>query len=173
MADPSFFDPIRIPAQTLTALDWRPYHFMLQPWHYLVRIAHIVSVAAFYGGIGLLDFRLMGVRGTVPLKAFAQHVLPWLFATFGIAVVTGVALFFYDPLHAGSRAYWSPKLMAIALGLANAALFHRRSYVAALAAERSVPASARVAGALSLGCWTAALIFACLNTEAAPKVLLR
>ena len=79
-----------------------PITSCFSPWHYLVRIAHIVSVAAFYGGIGLLDFRLMGVRGTVPLKAFAQHVLPWLFATFGIAVVTGVALFFYDPLHAGS-----------------------------------------------------------------------
>ncbi len=31
MADPSLFDPIRIPVQTLAALDWRPYHFALQP----------------------------------------------------------------------------------------------------------------------------------------------
>ena len=173
MADPSIFDPIRIPAETLAALDWRPYHFALQPWHYLVRTAHIVSVSAFYGGIGLLDLRLMGVRGTVPLKAFAEHVLPWLYATFAIAFLTGLALFFYDPLHAGSRAYWTPKLIAVALGLANAALFHRTSYVAALADTRPFPLSARIAGAFSLACWTAALVFACLNTEAAPKVLLR
>ena len=173
MADPGLFDPIRIPAQTLAALDWRLYHFALQPWHYLVRVTHIVSMAAFFGGIGLLDFRLMGWRGTVPLRAFAEHVLPWLWTTFAVAAVTGVTLFLYDPVHVGSHAYWTPKLLAIALGLANAALFHRTGYVAALAAEARMPASARVAGTLSLACWTATVAFACLDTEAMPKVLLR
>jgi hypothetical protein len=173
MADPSLFDPLRIPANALVALDWRPYHFALQPYHYLVRTAHVVAMGAFFGGIGLLDFRLMGWRGTVPLRAFAAHVLPWLWATFGIASVTGLALFLYDPVHVGSHAYWAPKLLAIALGLANAALFHRTSYVAALAAEARLPISARLAGAFSLACWTGAIIFACLNAEGPPKVLLR
>ncbi len=173
MADPSLFDPIRIPAQALIALDWRPYHFALQPYHYLVRTAHIVFMAAFYGGIGLLDLRLMGWRGTVPLRPFAEHVLPWLYATFAAAVATGVALFLYDPVHVGSHAYWAPKLIAVAVGLVNAALFHRTSYVAALAAEARMPASARAAGAISLALWTAAIVFASLDTEAAPKVLLR
>jgi hypothetical protein len=173
MADPSFFDPIRIPTQTLIALDWRPYHFAIQPYHYLLRTAHILSTAFFVGGIGLLDLRLIGWRGTVPLKAFAEHVLPWLYVTFALTAVTGAALFLYDPVHAGSRAYWTPKLLAIILGLANAALFHRTSYVAALASEARMPLSARTAGALSLTFWTAALVFACLNTEAMLKVLLR
>ena len=173
MADPSLFDPLRIPAQTLAALDWRPYHFALQPWHYLVRTAHVVAMGAFFGGIGLLDFRLMGWRGTVPLRGFAEHVLSWLWATFAVAVVTGVALFLYDPMHVGSHAYWTPKLITIALGLANAALFHRTGYVAALAAEVRMPLSARLAGAVSLACWTAAVVFACLDVEAMPKVLLR
>lgn len=173
MADPSFFDPLRMPIQTLAALDWRPYHFALQPYHYLIRTAHIVSESAFFGGIGLLDLRLIGWRGTVPLRSFAEHVLPWLWVTFGFAAVTGLALFFYDPVHVGSHAYWTPKLIAIALGLANAALFHRTSYVAALGAERTIPTSARLAGAVSLACWTAAVVFASLNTEAIPKVFLR
>jgi hypothetical protein len=173
MADPSLFDPLRIPAQTLAALDWRPFHFALQPYHYLVRITHIVAMSAFFGGIGLLDFRLMGWRGTVPLRAFAEHVLPWLWVTFGIAAITGVALFLYDPVHVGSHAYWTPKLIAIAAGLVNAALFHRTGYVTALAAQTRLPASAKLAGAVSLACWTAAVVFACLDTEGAPKVLLR
>jgi len=173
MADPSLFDPIRIPFQALVALDWRPYHFALQPFHYLMRAAHVMSMGAFFGGVGLLDFRLMGWRGTVPLRGFAEHVLPWLWATFAVAVATGLALFLCDPVHVGAHAYWTPKLVAIALGLANAALFHRRGYVAALAAAGQVPFSARAAGVLSLACWTAAVAFACLDTEAAPKVLLR
>lgn len=173
MADPSFFDPIRIPVQTLAAFDWRPYHFALQPWHYLVRTLHILAMAAFYGGIGLLDFRLMGWRDTVPLRAFVWHVMPWLWTTFAAAAVTGVALFLYDPVRVGTHAYWTPKLIAIALGLANAALFHSTSYVAALAAEARIPPSARIAGTFSLACWTAAIAFACLDTEGIPKVLLR
>ena len=172
MADPSVFDPIRIPAQALVALDWRPYHFALQPYHYLVRAAHLVSMAAFFGGIGLLDLRLMGWRGTVPLRPFAEHVLPWLYATFAVTVATGIALFLYDPVHVGSHAYWAPKLIAVALGLANAAVFHRTSYVAALAAETQMPFSARVAGAASLLFWTAALVFAALDAEGSPKLLL-
>lgn len=173
MADPNFFDPIRIPVQTLAAMDWRPYHFALQPYHYLVRMVHILSMSAFFGGIGLLDFRLMGWRGTVPLRSFAEHVLPWLWVTFGVAIGTGVALFFYEPVRVGTHAYFTPKLIAVALGLANAALFHRTSYVVALAADARPPASARLAASVSLLCWTAAVAFACLNTEAMPKVLLR
>jgi hypothetical protein len=173
MADPSIFDPLRISTQTLAALDWRPFHFALQPYHYLVRMVHIIAMGAFFGGIGLLDFRLMGWRGTVPLRGFAGHVLPWLWVTFGIVTITGLALFFYDPVHVGTHAYWAPKLVAIALGLANAALFHRTSYVATLAAEKGLPVLAQVAGAVSLTCWTAAVGFACLDTEGIPKVLLR
>jgi hypothetical protein len=173
MADPSLFDPLRIPVQALAALDWRPYHFALQPFHYVVRTIHIVAMSAFFGGIGLLNFRLMGWRGTVPLRSFAEHVLPWLWVTFAVAAVTGVSLFLYDPVRVGTHAYWAPKLIAVALGLANAAMFHRTGYVAALAAEGVMPASARAAGLLSLACWTAAVVFASLDTEAAPKLLLR
>lgn len=173
MADPSLFDAVRIPASTLIALDNRAYHFALQPYHYIVRLVHIVTMAAFFGGIGLLDLRLMGWRATVPLRAFAQHTLPWLYATFGVAAATGVALFLFDPLKIGSRAYWSPKLIAIGLALLNALLFHRGSYLKALAVEGTLPRGARVAGAVSLALWTAAVVFSSLNTESAPKLLLR
>lgn len=173
MADPSLFDAVRIPTETLIALDYRPYRFALQPYHHIVRLLHVVTMAAFFGAIALLDLRLMGWRATVPLRAFAQHALPWLFATFALAAITGVMLFVYDPVRIGSRAYWSPKLIAIALGLANALLFHRTSYLTALAAEGAPPRSARIAGALSLALWTAAVVFSSLNVESAPKVLLR
>lgn len=173
MADPSLFDAVRLPASLLAALDWRPYRFAVQPFHYIVRVVHIVATSAFFGAIVLLDLRLLGWRATLPLRAFAEHVLPWLWATFGLAAATGLALFLYDPLHIGSRAYWSPKLIAVALGLANAAAFHRTGYLSALAAEGRMPAAAKAAGVMSLACWTAVVVFSALNSEAAPKVLLR
>jgi hypothetical protein len=173
MADPSAFDLIRIPTATLIALDWRPYHFALQPYHYLVRIAHILSMAAFFGGIGLLDLRLMGWRGGVRLRPFARQLALWLHVSFAIAIVTGLALFFYDPVHVGSHAYFTLKLILTVLGLANAMLFHRTGYLAALAAEEHMPRHAQIAGAISLALWTGVVVSACLNVEDAPKVLLR
>jgi hypothetical protein len=85
-------------------------------------------------------------------------------------------LFFYDPVHVGSHAYFTLKLLLIALGLANAALFRRSGDFATLASEK--PASApslriRAVGAISLMLWTGVLICAALNVELAPKVLLR
>lgn len=168
-----FLGSLRIPYDVLIALSDRHLQFQMQPYHYLIRIAHILSMAAFFGAIGLLDLRLMGVRGTVALKPFAEHALSWVYASFGVALVSGIALFFYDPVHVGSHAYMTPKLALIALGVTNAAWFHRTSYVAALSSERLVPLSARVAGAVSLALWTGVIVCACLNTEAAPKVLLR
>ena len=136
-------------------------------------MVHLLSMAAFFGGVGLLDLRLMGWRGTVRLRPFADHVLPWLYVSFGIAVATGIALFLYDPVHVGSHAYFSLKLVLTVLGLANAGVFHRTGYLVALSSEESMPAYARWAGAVSLALWTAVFVCACLNVEAPPKVLLR
>ena len=109
----------------------------------------------------------------MPLKAFAEHVLPWLYATFAVAVATGAALFAYDPVHIGAHAYFAPKLLLIVLGLGNALLFHRTSYLRALATEGTLPRSARAAGAVSLVIWTAVVVCSSLNVEGVPKVLLR
>jgi hypothetical protein len=177
MADPNALDIIRIPSDVLVALDWRPYHFALQPYHYLVRMTHVVSMAAFFGGIAALDLRLMGWRVSMPLKPLADLVLPSLYVTFAIALTTGIALFFYDPVHVGSHAYFSLKLLLTGLGLLNAALFRRSATFMTLAAETPAAATpsahVRLVGAVSLLLWTGVLVCACLNVEAAPKVLLR
>ena len=132
MADPNVFDLIRIPNETLIALDWRPFRFAVQPYHYVIRLVHILSMAAFFGGIAALDLRLLGWKPPLPLKAFAEQVIPWLYVTFGIAIATGLALFSYDPLHVGSHAYFTPKLILTMLGVINAWLFQRTGYLASL-----------------------------------------
>ena len=172
MSLPNAFDFLKLPAELLIAVDNRPYHFLLQPVHYLVRIAHILSVSLFFGGIGLLDARLMGARAAMPLKGLAEFVLPWLWGTCAVAMVTGVAQFFYDPLHVGMHPYFTMKLLLIVAGAVNAAVFHRGFYAAALAVEGSPPRSARIAGVVSLALWTGVLLCACLNVEPPPKLLL-
>jgi dipeptide/tripeptide permease len=106
------------------------------------------------------------------LRGFAEHTIPWLYLTFAVTVVTGVALFLYDPLNVGSHAYFTLKLLFILLGLVNALAFHRWSLGGALKAETTMPRSAKVGGAISLGLWILVMLAASLNVEGAPKVLL-
>jgi hypothetical protein len=172
MTDPSVLDMIRLPSALLIALDWRPLHFALQPFHHLIRLTYILAMSGFYGVIGLLDLRLLGWNPAIPLRPLIERGRPSLYGLFAAAIVTGLALFLYEPVKVGSHAYFTPKLILIALGVANAGLFHGGGYRAALAAE-VMPRHARLAGAVSLALWTAVIVCACLNTEAAPKVLLR
>ena len=177
MAYPNPLDFARIPTEVLVALDWRPYHFAIQPYHYLVRITHIVSMSAFFGGIAALDLRLLGWRQKLPSRPFIELIVPWLYFTFGIAIISGFALFLYDPVHVGSHAYFAPKIILTVLGIANAALFRRSGYLATLTSDgpeaENAVAHARMFGALSLALWTGVVICACLNVEAAPRILLR
>jgi hypothetical protein len=173
MADPSLFDAFRIPSETLIALDNRTFHFALQPFHYLLRMTHMMSAAAFFGGIVLFDLRLAGLRAHVKLKAFARDTLPWLYVTFGLAMLSGILLFLYDPVHMGSRAYFVPKMMMIFLGLVNTLIYRRFAFRFALREPPVTPRSARWAGALSLVFWVGVMAFSSMNAEGVPKLLLR
>jgi hypothetical protein len=173
MADPSLYDALRIPSETLIALDNRTFHFAVQPFHYLLHMTHIVSAAAFFGGVVLFDLRLAGVRSRAKLKAFAADTLPWLYVTFGLAMFSGVMLFFYDPVHVGSRAYFVPKMLAILLGLLNTLIYRRFAFGYALKEAGTTPLSARWAGALSIAFWVGVMAFSSMNAEGVPKFLLR
>jgi hypothetical protein len=173
MADPHALSFLYIPTDILVALDNRDYRFALQPYHHLVRMTHVLTISAFFGAIILLDLRLIGLRTAVQLKALSELVMPFIYWTFGIGMVTGILLFFYDPVHVASHAYFSLKLILIPLGMANALMFNRKGFGIALAAPGSVPRHARIVGTASLLIWAGVMICATLNVEAAPKVLLR
>jgi hypothetical protein len=177
MADPSAFDALRIPSSALIALDWRPYHFALQPYHYLVRATHVLTMAAFFGAIMAVDLRLMGLLSQIPLRAFSEKMAPWLYGTFTVTFVTGIALFLYDPVHVGSHAYFSLKLILTGFGLINAAAFRHSGHLHSIPDDFSgkpqIINRARLVGALSLALWVGVVVCASLNVEAEPKVLLR
>ena len=173
MADASIFDAVRMPADWLAAIDSRAYHFYFQRYHYLVRMVHILSMSAFFGGICLLDLRLMGLRVAVSLRALSQQVVTLVHSSFAVAMLTGLALFFYDPVHIGARAYMAPKLIAIGFGMLNALVFHIAGYKRMLSHEGQLSRLAKVAGMVSLLCWSLTIVFSSLNAEDMPRVFLR
>jgi hypothetical protein len=169
MLDASSLDATQLSSAALVAAYGRAFHAVVQPWHYLLRAGHIVSAAAFFGGIVLLDLRLIGVRSAVGLRAFSADITPYLYITFGIAVVSGILLFLYDPALVASRAYFVPKIISITFGLVNAALYNRIAYARALAAQAGTPLSAKLAGALSIAFWFGVMAFSAMNVEGVPN----
>src|ERR1700743_283452 len=124
MADPHALSFLSTPTDILIPLDNRDYRFALQPYHHLVRMAHILSISAFFGAIVLLDLRLVGMKSVLPLKALSDLVRPFIYWALGIGVAPGILLFFYDPVHVASHAYFSLKLILILFGIGNALLFN-------------------------------------------------
>ncbi|MES2906514.1 MAG: hypothetical protein V4691_05745 [Pseudomonadota bacterium] len=173
MADPSLYDAVRIPSEFLLALDNRVYHFALQPYHFIVRLVHVMTMGAFLGGIVILDLQLIGMKPKLSLRILADFILPYLYVSFGIAMVTGAMLFFYDPLHVGAHAYFVPKVILIVVGIANAAFFNGRSLRKGRHISESSALLSKAAGAVSLAVWAGVVGFACMNVEGIPKVYLQ
>jgi len=173
MADPSVFDFLRIPPDVLIALDNRTFHFAVQPYHYVIRLTHIIAMAGFFGGIAFLDLRMIGLRPKVALHMLSQQSLFWIYIFFGLTIITGIPLFLFDPVKVGSHAYFAPKLALIVIGLLNAALFTRWSRAHPEEIDAITPWQARLAGALSFCLWTGVLICSSMNVEGVPKVFLR
>jgi putative copper export protein len=159
MLDHGAFDTVRVPSSALLALDRSGLHAVVQPWHYLLRALHILSAAAFFGGIMLLDLRPIGVRSAAKLKAFSADVMPCVYTVFGIATASGILLFLYDPVLVASRDYFVPKIVLVVLGLVNAALYNRFAYEHALMAQEDTPLSAKFAGSLSITFWVGVMVF--------------
>jgi hypothetical protein len=164
---------MRLPFWLLVALDSRMLHFWMQPVHYLVRVVHILSMSMFFGAVMVIDLRLMSRTARVSLRPLAELVLPWLHWSFAVCFATGIALFFYDPVHIGSHAYLTPKLLLIAIAMTSAWIGHKRSFKPTFFGEAQVRTETRVTAALSLLLWAGVIVCSCLNVEAVPKVFLR
>ncbi|GBQ30087.1 hypothetical protein HLH34_10470 [Gluconacetobacter azotocaptans] len=164
---------MRLPYDVLVAMDSRMYHYWMQPVHYLVRTLHILSMAGFFGMDLLFGITLCQNREKNILAAVSRLLVRWVHSLFAVAMITGVALFFYDPVHIGSRAYLTPKLLFIVLAMGLAAIGHRRVYLPALAGRGGASTPARVVAVASVVLWSAVIVASCLNSEGVPKVFLR
>jgi hypothetical protein len=162
---------IYLPTEFLVWLSTSAFRlaiYRLQEFHAVFRVAHILSMAIFFGSILLLDLRLFGLSRDLALRQFAPHVLPWTYASFGIALVSGTGLFLFDPIQVASHTWFLPKLILIALGLFNAALFRRGAWDRVLGTAGTLPPAARVAGAISAAVWIAVIACASLNASERP-----
>lgn len=144
--------------------------YRMQGWHGPLRLLHIWGTATFFGAIVVLDLRLLGLFGRdIALDALARLVLPVTHWSFGITVATGTVLFLYDPIQQGSHSWFLPKMLLLAVAVANAALFSlpRRAGLRVIGAG-ALTRYARFASLLSLVLWSCVIASATANHEERP-----
>jgi len=117
---------------------------------------HVLTIMLFVGSILFVDLRLLGIAWRkAPVSAVIDSVLPYTVAGFAIMLLTGLALFFANPLE-----YFHSFIFRIKAGLLLAAainilVFHRRVQLdrAAWDALPKPPFSARLGAGVSLTLW--------------------
>jgi hypothetical protein len=90
-------------------------------WTYgVVNLAHILGIATLFGGVLVLDLRLLGLWRRVPLPALERPALSLACAGFALAVVSGTALITTNATEYLGNPFLAVKFTAIGLGLLNA-----------------------------------------------------
>jgi len=123
-------------------------------WSYAaVNVAHLFGLALLVGPIVLLDLRLLGFGRQFPAQAVSRALTPFAAAGLLVALLSGIALFSADASALIGNRLMQAKLLAIALGLGNVALFHALWARHLPQWDRVRPHLARVSALLSIGVW--------------------
>jgi hypothetical protein len=130
------------------------------PWQWLfptIETVHVIAIASVFGSIVLVDLRLIGVsdRGC-KLSRLSAELLPITWAAFALAVVAGSLLFMSKAPDYFVNLQFRLKMAVILLAGVNMAFFQWGIFrkVEGWDVRMPPPAAARIAGLLSILCWT-------------------
>jgi hypothetical protein len=130
-------------------------------WAYgVVNLAHILGVATLFGGVLVLDLRLLGLWSQVPLSALEKPAVGLASCGFAIAIASGMGLVTTNATEYLGNPFLAVKFAAIGLGLLNVIAvqvlpaWRQRAVVPLTPRARATLA---VVGATSLACWLTAV----------------
>jgi uncharacterized membrane protein len=127
---------------------------MAFPW---IESFHVLAVAIVIGSIFIVDARLIGLRSyRKNASGVISDLLPYTWAAFILAVLTGAMMFCSDAVRYGNSQVFQAKVVALVLAGANMGIFHATEFrrIADWDVDITPPAGARFAGVASIAVWT-------------------
>ena len=125
-------------------------------WYPFLIALHVMGNATGVGLILALDFRLLGwgMKKT-SVSAIFNQLRPWAIAGIVYQMVTGLVLFWSEPIKCYESKWFWIKMVAMFLALGNAMLFDRTIYpsVAKWDTTLTLPGRIKFAGGSSLLLW--------------------
>lgn len=123
------------------------------PWIYpALTVLHLIGLGALFGGLLILDLRLLGRSVTLDPAALARLAVPTAWAGFALCLVTGGLMFAAHADEVWASRAFRVKLVLILIAGLNALWFHRRG------ALRGLDGLARWQGLFSLMLWIAVIV---------------
>ena len=91
----------------------------------LLEGVHLLTLMLFFGLIAVVDLRMLGVVfRDAPFSRLSAKLLPLAVAGFAIVMVTGLGLFFANPVDYYHNLFFRLKMVLLLVAFANLALFH-------------------------------------------------
>jgi hypothetical protein len=90
-------------------------------WTYgIVNLLHVLGLSTLFGSILVLDLRLLGVAGNVPLASITRLTVPVAGAGLALALISGVGMITANATEYYGNVMLFVKFPAIAIGIINA-----------------------------------------------------
>ena len=89
-----------------------------------IEIVHVLALAVVFGSILVVDLRLLGISsGDTAVSMVAREVLPYTWAAFAVAAVSGALLFMSNAQAYFDNLQFRSKFRAMAIAGLNMAVF--------------------------------------------------
>jgi hypothetical protein len=127
----------------------------------LLESTHVLTLAVFVGTAMFNDFRLLGWSlKSVPVSEVTGRLLPWTRGSFVVMAVTGLLVFYSDPVRYYHNMFFRFKIVLLVFAGLNAFFFHRKIHRSVKQWDHldPLPKAARRAGAISLFAWVFVVI---------------
>ena len=127
-------------------------------WFPNIETIHVLAITVVVGSILMVDLRLVGLTSRdSAVSRLSREVLPYTWAAFAVAVMSGTLLFVSKPDIYFYNLQFRLKFLFMALAGMNMLIFHHGVYRRVLDWDRRLPPPpmARAAGLLSIALWIA------------------
>ena len=117
---------------------------------------HVLSLMLFAGTILVVDLRMLGVAfRDVPYSTLNDKVLPLTIGGFALLTITGLLLFFSNPVHYYHSVFFRAKILFLLVAALNIFWFHYRvqKNMTEWDAQPSPPVPVKLAAVVSLLSW--------------------
>lgn len=131
-------------------------------WLPVINAIHIVAVVLVFGTIFVVDLRLIGVQSmSRPFSRVAHDLLKWTWLGFAFALATGLLMVTANATTFYVNAQFQIKMALLVLAGLNMMVFE---FVTVRKVEEwdtasTTPPAAKLAGILSIGLWSAVIVF--------------
>lgn len=124
-----------------------------------LEIVHLSGLTLVFGGMVLIDFRLLGVRKDYSVARLEQYVLPFVWGGFAVAAFSGSWLFTFEARTLAGDQPFILKMLLIAIAGLNALFMHKVGMRNAAAWDRGArsPLLVQLSALVSLGIWLSVL----------------